>query len=237
MNTVKTLKALAICLLTLTAMQQATAQNQLTKKEQKAGWQSLFDGKTTKGWHSYLQTNAGPCWKVVDGTLQLDPQTQPQSDIVTDKEYENFDLSVEWKIAEAGNSGIIFSINESPEFGNTFETGMEMQVLDDAKAEDNKYINHLAGSLYDLKTPSKKVVKPAGAWNLARIKKQDGHLTYWLNNSQIVDIQIGSAEWKQLLDKSKFKTWKGYAAYPKGHIALQSHGSVVSYRNMKIKEL
>jgi hypothetical protein len=237
MNTVKTLKALVICLIALTAMQPVAAQNQLTIKEQKAGWQSLFDGKTTKGWHSYLQPNVGPCWKVVDGSLQLDPQAQPQSDIVTDKEYENFDLSVEWKIAEAGNSGIIFSIHEAPEFPNTFETGMEMQVLDDAKAEDNKYINHLAGSLYDLKTPSKKVVKPAGEWNLARIKKQDGHLTYWLNNSQIVDIMIGSAEWKQLLEKSKFKTWKGYAAYPKGRIALQSHGSVVSYRNMKIKEL
>lgn len=237
MKTTLTIKSFCICIITFVVMQPATAQNILTSKEQKAGWQLLFDGKTTGGWHSYLQTNAGSCWQVTDGTLQLNPQTEPQIDILTDKEYENFDLSLEWKIAEAGNSGIIFSVHEAPEFHNTFETGMEMQVLDDAKAEDNKYINHLAGSLYDLKTPSKKVVKPAGEWNLVRIKKQDGHLTYWLNNSQIVDIVIGSAEWKQLLDKSKFKTWKGYAAYPKGHIALQTHGSVVAYRNIKIKEL
>jgi hypothetical protein len=181
MNKATTLKLLVICLLALMMKQTAIAQNMLSRKERKANWQLLFDGKTTKGWHSYLQTNAGTCWQVANGNLQLNPATEPQSDLVTDKEYENFDLSLEWKIAEAGNSGIIFSVHESPEFHNTYETGIEMQVLDDAKADDNKYATHLAGSLYDLKTPSKKASKPAGEWNLARIKKQGGHLTYWLN--------------------------------------------------------
>lgn len=237
MKTVSTIKLIFTCLIACIALQPATAQNILTSKEQKAGWQLLFDGKTTNGWHAYLQNNAGTSWQVVDGVLQLNPATERHEDLVTDKEYENFDLSLEWKIAEAGNSGIIFGVHESPDYRNTYDTGIEMQVLDDVKASDNKKANHLAGSLYDLKAPSKNVSKPAGEWNLARIEKKDGQLTFWLNGAAIVKTRIGSPEWQQLLNDSKFKTWKAFATYAKGHIALQAHGSVVAFRNIKIKEL
>ncbi len=199
--------------------------------------QLLFDGKTTKGWHTYLKTSAEPAWSVVNGALQLDPKAPGQGDLVTDGEYENFELTLEWNISEGGNSGIIIGVHEDPAFHATYETGIEMQVLDDKTAEDNKKASRLAGSLYDMQAPAKNVVKPAGEWNLVKVRKQNGHLTFWLNNAQIVDTQIGSAEWKALLENSKFKTWKNFAAYPKGHIALQDHDHQVAFRNIKVEQL
>lgn len=196
---------------------------------------SLFDGKTTDGWHSYLKTGSG-AWKVVDKTLQLNPKADAQADLITNKEYENFELTLAWKIAEGGNSGIILGVHESPDFTETYLTGIEMQILDDQKAEDNKKPTHLAGALYDMQAPSYPA-KPAGEWNKVKITKLNGHLTFWLNGKQVIETQIGSPEWLEMLNKSKFKTWKGFAAYPKGHIALQAHGAQVSFRDIKIKEL
>jgi len=196
---------------------------------------TLFDGKTTNGWHSYLKKGPG-AWKVVDGIIQLDPKAEGQGDLLTDKEYENYELSLEWRIAEGGNSGIIIGVHEDPQFDATYLTGIEMQILDDQKAEDNKLATHLAGALYDMKAPSHPA-KPSGEWNKVKIRKLNGHLTFWLNGAKVIDTQIGSPEWNAMLDKSKFKTWKGFAAYPKGHIALQDHGAVVSFKDIKIKEL
>jgi hypothetical protein len=199
-------------------------------------WKNLFDGKTTKGWHAYLKTDPG-AWRVVNGALELNPKLPGQADLVTDAEYENFELSVNWKIAEGGNSGIIFGVHEDPALDATYLSGIEMQVLDNEKAEDNKKANHLAGSLYDLKAAPADAAEPAGQWNVARIRKDNGHLTFWLNNKEVINVQMGSPEWTELLNNSKFKTWTDFAKYPKGHIALQSHGAVVAYKNIKIKQL
>jgi hypothetical protein len=230
-----TLSLLAVAFLGSSVSAQTA--NQLTKKEKKEGWQLLFDGKSTKGWHAYLKQDAGVAWQAAEGALQLDPKAAGQADLVTDAEYENFELSVEWKIAEGGNSGIIFGVHEDTTYHATYQTGVEMQVLDNIKASDNKKENHLAGSLYDMKAPSASVAKPAGEWNWVRLQKNKGHLTFWLNGTKIVETQMGSPEWQELINNSKFKTWKGFAAYPKGHIALQQHGAVVSFRNIKIKQL
>ncbi|MDP9079787.1 MAG: DUF1080 domain-containing protein [Bacteroidota bacterium] len=195
----------------------------------------LFDGKTTTGWHSYLKTGPG-AWKVVDGALQLDPKAADGADLVTDNEYENYELSLEWKIEAGGNSGIIFGVHEDPSFGATYLTGIEMQVLDDKGAEDNKKANHLAGSLYDLKAPSA-AAKPAGEWNKIKLRYDHGQITFWMNGIKTVDVKIGSPEWQELLNNSKFKTWKSFATYPKGHIALQDHGAVVCFKDINIKQL
>ncbi|WP_183562317.1 3-keto-disaccharide hydrolase [Mucilaginibacter sp. SP1R1] len=203
---------------------------------QTKGYKSLFDGKTTTGWHTYLKSDAG-AWKVVDGALQLDPNAEGQGDLVTDGEYENYELKIDWKISTTGNSGIIFGVHEDPKFKETYQTGIEMQVLDNKAASDNKLANHLAGSLYDMKAPSADVAKPAGEWNSVVLRKKDGHLTFWLNGTKIVETQMGSDEWKAMIDKSKFKTWADFAKYPKGHIALQDHNHEVAFRNISIKQL
>ena len=207
------------------------------KQPVKAKPQVLFDGKTTKGWHTYLKPTAEPAWEVVDGALQLNPKAPGQGDLVTDGEYENYELSLEWKISPGGNSGVIFGVHEDPSFHATYETGIEMQVLDNKEAEDNKKATHLAGSLYDMQAPTKDVAKPAGEWNLVKLRKQNGHLTFHLNNAKIVDVQMGSPEWKALIENSKFKTWKNFGAYPKGHIALQDHGHQVAFRAITIEQL
>lgn len=220
-------------LLAITALSHSVfAQNQSAKQQQ-----ILFDGKTTQGWHTYLKSDATPAWAVVDGTLQLNPKAEGQGDLVTDQEYENFELSLEWNISEGGNSGIIFGVHEDPAFRATYDTGIEMQVLDNKNAEDNKKANHLAGSLYDLKAPAKDVAKPAGEWNALKLRKQNGYLTFWQNGVKIIETQMGSAEWQTMVENSKFKTWKNFAKYPKGRIALQDHGHEVSFRNIKIKQL
>lgn len=212
--------------------------NTLTKAEKKEHWQLLFDGKTTTGWHSYLKPEAGPGWGAVDGTLQLDP-SKPNSDgdIVTDKEYENFELSIDWNISVEGNSGIIFLVHEDPAYGATYLTGPEYQLLDDAKAEDNKKPNHLAGSLYDIITPTKPAENPAGQWNHTVIRMKDGELTFWLNGVQTVKTKMWDDNWTQLVAASKFAKWKGFATFHKGHIALQNHGHHIEFKNIKIKEL
>lgn len=211
--------------------------NTLSKKEKKQGWTLLFDGKSTDGWHTYLKDEAGAGWTVSEGALVFDPAAGEGGDLVTDKEYENYELSLEWKISEGGNSGIIFNVHEDPEFGATYVTGPEMQVLDNEKAHDNKEDDHLAGSLYDMIAVGRDVANPAGEWNHAEIRLKDGHLTLQLNGTKTADVTIGSDEWKELIAGSKFKDWEHFAGYMKGHIAFQDHGHKVSYRNIKIREL
>ncbi|WP_257667794.1 family 16 glycoside hydrolase [Parapedobacter tibetensis] len=204
------------------------------------GWVSLFDGKTTKGWHTYLKDSVSSAWAAQDGELRFNPEVarEERGDIVTDSEYENFELELEWKISSGGNSGIIFGVHEDPKYSATYLTGAEMQVLDNIDAADSKIENHLAGTLYDMigSTEVSKP-KPVGEWNQARIRKNNGQITLWLNDVQTADVTIGTPEWEEVLNASKFKDWEGFAKYPKGKIALQDHGDVVAYRNIRIKEL
>jgi len=216
----------------------AQTNNTLTRKEEKQGWHLLFDGQTTKGWHNYLKPSAGPAWSVKDGELQLDPSVKEgRGDIVTDGEYENFEFSIDWNIAEEGNSGIMFVVHEDQQYKYTFITGPEYQLLDDKKAEDNKQANHLAGSLYDIIAPAKAAENPAGQWNHTVIRLKDGELTFWLNGTQTVKTHLWDANWAELVAKSKFKDWKSFAEYHKGHISVQDHGYHISFRNIKIREL
>ena len=204
------------------------------------GWVSLFDGQTTNGWHTYLRDTVSAAWVVENGELRFNPDvpSEERGDIVTNGEYENYELELEWQISSGGNSGIIFSIHEDPEFGATYQTGLEMQVLDNIDAEDNKLDNHLAGSLYDMiGTREGSQPKPVGEWNQARIRKNNGQITLWFNGVETADVTIGTPEWEEVLNASKFKDWEHFAKYPKGKIALQDHGNVVAYRNIRIKEL
>jgi hypothetical protein len=214
----------------------AQTPNTLTPKEEKAGWVLLFDGKTLNGWHTYNKAEAGSSWGAVDGALQFTPGNDGRGDITTDKAYENYELSMDWKISEGGNSGIIFDVQEDPKYGASYLTGAEMQVLDNVKAEDNKKDNHLAGSLYDM-IPASKAANPAGEWNTVKILQNKGKLTFWLNGAKVVNTTIGSPEWQQILETSKFKGWNDFMKVAKGKIALQDHGHQVAYRNIKIKQL
>lgn len=223
-----------------TAMTDSTTVN----KSDSANWISLFDGKTTQGWHNYGKTTIGEAWKVSDGALFLDTskaegwQTGGGGDIVTENEYENFHLKLEWKIAKNGNSGIIFFIHEDTTKNKyVWNTGPEMQVLDNNGHPDAKIIKHRAGDLYDLISSSKETVKPAGEWNEAEIVVNNNQLNFFLNGTNIVSTSLWDDSWKKLIAGSKFKDMKEFGTYKKGKIALQDHGDMVWYRNIRIKEL
>jgi len=204
----------------------------------KGKWTSLFNGKNLDGWHSYLKQTPGTAWKVADGAIMLDHSAGGTGgDLVTNGEYENFELELDWKISEAGNSGIIFDVHEDPRYSETYLTGPEMQVLDNVKASDNKKKNHLAGSLYDLLPCDPSTVHPAGEWNHVKMQLNKGHLIFWMNGKKVVETQMWDSAWKQLIAGSKFHQWPEFTTYKKGHLALQDHGHTVWYRNIKIRQL
>lgn len=211
------------------------AQNTLTKKEIKQGWKLLFDGKTTNGWRNYKSNTINPQWKVQAGAIVL--TTVNGGDIMTEKQYESFELSLEWKIADCGNSGIFYHVVEDSAYWATYSTGPEMQILDDKCHPDNKLENHRAGSLYDMITPSKVTVKKAGEWNKVLLIINQNKVKHYLNDVLIVEYTLFSPEWDAMVAKSKFADWKGFGKFKKGHIALQDHGDTVSFRNIKIREL
>ena len=208
------------------------------------GWTTLFDGKTTNGWHTYGKKTAGNEWKVEGGALHLDASTPNKEggDLVTNDEYKNFDLKLEWKISEKGNSGIIFYVHENPEkYHETYVTGIEMQVLDNGTPTrlgqpDGKLYTHRAGDLYDL-LASKEAVKPLGQWNQVEIKAKDGKLDFYMNGEHTLSTKMWDENWKKMVAISKFKDMPGFSAYKEGKIALQDHGADVWFRNIKIKKL
>ncbi len=204
----------------------------------KDGWKKLFDGKTTSGWHSYGKTAVNDRWKIADGALYVDPSVKEGGDIVTNDAYENFDLKLEWKISPKGNSGIIFYVQDEPEkYHATYETGPEVQVLDNDGHPDGKITKHRAGDLYDLVKSSSEPVKAVGEWNHVEIISNKGELKIFMNGTNVVTTTMWDDNWKQLVAGSKFKDMSGFGRFKSGKIALQDHGNAVWYRNIQIKKL
>ncbi len=219
--------------------------NHLTQLEKDAGWQLLFDGETTNGWRNYRKQTIGSSWKVEDGALYLDATKKPDGgwqaadggDIITDKSYKNYELKLDWKISACGNSGIIYNVVENDKYDYVWQTGPEMQILDNTCHPDTKYPTHRAGDLYDMIECKYKTVNPAGDWNKVRIKSLDGHMQFYLNGHKVVEFTMHTPEWDELIKNSKFYGWDGFGVAKEGHIALQDHGDPVYFKNIMIREL
>jgi len=217
--------------------------NTLSKKEKNTGWQLLFDGQTTTGWHTYGKKSIGKAWKVVDGALYFDAAAKKNNpgeggDIVTDEEFDNFHLQLDWKISPQGNSGIMIYVNEDPvKYSQPYFTGPEMQVLDNAGHADAKIYKHKAGDLYDLIASSKEAAKPVGEWNHVEIIANKSKLDFYLNGENIVSTVMWDDNWRNMIAASKFKAWPDFGTFKKGKIDLQDHGDDVWFRNIKIKRL
>jgi len=206
--------------------------NSLTDAERKDGWKLLFDGESTKGWRGFQKKSVPAGWVVEDGTLT---RASAAGDIITERQYRDFELTLDWKIAEGGNSGVMYRVTEGG--GATYETGPEMQVLDDARHSDGRSRLTAAGSDFGLYPAAAGIVKPAGEWNSIRIVVKGHHVEHWMNGVKVVEYELESPDWEARVAGSKFKQWPGYGRAPKGHIALQDHGDRVWYRNIKIREL
>ena len=216
-------------------------------------WISLFDGKTFKGWHQYNGDDIPEQWSIVDETMVFTPgnyvKGEPGKNIVTDATFGSFVLSIEWKIAKKGNSGIFWAIQEDQAYREPYLTGPEIQVLDNERHPDAfikpKY--HQAGALYDMVEPTVDVCKPAEQWNHVLLtvdhKKNKGSVV--LNGTLIVEFPAHGPAWEKMIAASKFGNPKApdYTFAPKfgqfksGKIGLQDHGDVVAFRNIKIKKL
>jgi hypothetical protein len=203
--------------------------NALTASERAAGWRLLFDGRTTAGWRGFRQSRLPTGWEVVDGALT---RTGGGGDIITVDQFGDFELRLEWRIAPAGNSGIMYRVSESGDA--TFHTGPEMQVLDNAGHSDGRNPLSSAGACYALYPPSSDVTRPVGSWNEVRIVAIGNHVEQWLNEVRIVEYEIGSAEWLMRLASSPFRDLPAYGRAPRGHIALQDHGDRVAYRSVRV---
>ncbi len=206
---------------------------------QKPGkWVKLFNGKNFDGWRNYNQTGISDKWKIEDGAMVM--VEKGGGNLVTVGQYGDFELELEWKISEGGNSGVMYHVHEDKKFSQPYQTGPEIQVLDDAKHPDSfkgSAGNHKAGSLYDLLPPTDlNAVKPAGQWNKAKIVIRNGRGESWLNGVKVVEFPTKGPEWDKLVATSKFKDWEGFAKYDRGHIALQDHNDQVWFRNIRIRE-
>lgn len=227
----KTLRLLVLGL-AATVWMRAADPNELTAAEQAEGWQQLFDGGSLKGWRSLKSEEPGKGWKVKSDAIVLAGKA---GDLVSADAFGDFELSFEWKVTEAANSGVIYRVGLGE--AQTFTTGPEYQVLDNAKAEDNKQANHLAASLYDIAGPQKDFTKPVGEWNTGRVRVRGWHVEHWLNGEKVVDVDLSTSAGKALVALSKFKDWPKFASLRSGHIALQDHGHEVSFRAIKVRTI
>ncbi len=230
------LSALLLTLASATACattERAGTDNTLSAAEQQAGWQLLFDGKDLSQWRNFKQPGLSELWVIEDGALKL--SGKGGGDILTKTQYQDFELKLDWKIAEGGNSGIFVLADETGQ--QIYSHAPEIQILDNERHPDNKLATHLSGSLYDMIASPVASHKPAGQWNQVTIRLEKSELTIWQNGVKTAKVKIHSPQWQQLVAKSKFASWDGFAANAKGHIGLQDHGDVVWFKNIKIKEL
>ena len=205
--------------------------NTVTAKERAEGWRPLFDGTTTAGWRGFRQNTMPAGWQAIDGALTRAGQA---GDIVTADEFGDFELTLDWSVPPNGNSGIHFRVTENDDV--MWHLAPEYQVIDNAYKPPLKPAQY-AGANYDLHPPSRDVTRPVGAWNQARLLVRGAHVEHWLNGVKVVDYEIGSADWNARVKASKFGKIPPYGTVKRGYIALQDHGNVVSYRNLKIRPI
>lgn len=188
-------------------------------------------------WRGYKMDHVPSTWTVEDGAITLNRAAGKEAgDLITRQEFGDFDLELDWKISEGGNSGIIYRVGEDQP--QTYNTGPEMQVIDNERHADAKTPSHRAGALYDLIVPPEGIAKPAGEWNHARLRVEGNHIQQWLNGTPTADITMGTPEWDKAIQASKFRTMPAFATHAKGFIAFQDHGGDrVWFRNIRIRPL
>ena len=194
------------------------------------GWKSLSE---PSAWRGYKVDTIPSRWTFANGVLS---KTRPVTDIVSKDEFGDFELDLEWKIGEAGNSGIFYRGTEEEE--HIYWTAPEYQLLDNIKASDNKRRDHLAGAAYELYVPPDGHLKPVGEWNSTRIIAKGAHVEHWLNGFKLLEYELWSPDWEAKVKASKFAAYPNYGKAAKGYIAIQGdHDGTLSLRIVRIREI
>lgn len=224
------LPALAVgLLLSVASASGADALNTLSDNDKAEGWKLLFDGKSTNGWRNYKKDTVGEGWKIVDGALSR--TEKGAGDIITADQYGAFELSLDFNISPGGNSGVMYHVQETEK--SPWQTGPEIQIQDNKDGHDPQK----CGWLYQFYSTDKDATRPAGEWNTLRIVITPQKCEHYMNGVKYFDYVKGSADWNARLEKSKFKAFPNFGKATTGHICLQDHGNLVSYRNIKIRDL
>jgi hypothetical protein len=215
--------------------------NKLSDQEAKEGWELLFNGKTLDGWRDFKGgTDITAPWKAEKGTLtSLGLGSDSTGYIVTEKQYENFIVTFDWKISDKGNSGFLYHVVERPEFKVPYVTGPEYQLIDDEGFPEKIEEWQKAAADYAMYVcdPSKKVLNNAGKWNTSKIVFDNGHVEHWLNGQKVLEFEAWTDDWFARKSSGKWDFAPEYGLARSGHFAVQDHGSRVWFKNMKIKEL
>jgi hypothetical protein len=212
---------------------QSTMQSAIRNPQSAMEWRSLFDGASLKEWRGYKTDKIPDGWRIESGTLAKD---KPVADIVSKDEFGDFELEMDWKIGDAGNSGIFYRGTE--EYDHIYWSAPEYQLLDDVKADDNKTRFTCAGAVYAIFPSPAGHLKPVGQWNTARIVANGAHVEHWLNGVKLVEYELGSPVWEAMMHSSKFAVWPNYGRAKRGHIAMQGdHAGTLAFRNIRIREL
>ncbi|SDR65402.1 3-keto-disaccharide hydrolase [Christiangramia echinicola] len=213
------------------------------KTNENKEWKVLFSGEDLEGWQTYNRDSISSQWKVEDDAISFAPakgDKRIKEYLMTKDKYENFELQIEWKISEGGNSGILYGVQEMDKYDEPYYTGPEIQILDNQKHPDAKNgLNRTAGALYDMVPPNKDVTKSAGEWNKEVIHIDHKENIGWvkLNGVKVTEFPVNGEKWKNMVQNSKFSQWEDFGTSSKGYIALQDHDDKVWFRNIKIKEL
>ncbi len=242
--------ALSIALIASASLAQGKGKdNKLTGKEKKQGWELMFDGKSFNNWRGYNRQDIPACWVVENGTMRVDKSKQVRGDrsttgdIIFDRKMKNFEFTFEWKIAEAGNSGVFF-LGQEIQGKPIYVSAPEFQLLDNENHPDAKQgrdNNRKAASLYDMIPAVPQNAKPFLQWNSGGITLKDGKVTHFQNGVKVVEYTLWTPEWENLIENSKFKGWAEMinvgGEKKEGYIGLQYHGDDIWFRNLKIREL
>jgi hypothetical protein len=200
---------------------------------QATGWRTLFDGTSLDAWRGFKSDIVPAGWRIADGAFSKDAEV---GDLVTRDQFGDFELELEWRIGEAGNSGIFYRGTE--EYTRIYWSAPEYQLLDDIKGADNKTRLTCAGSVYALYPSPAGHLKAIGEWNRTRIVARGPHVEHWLNGVKLVEFEQGSADWNAKVQASKFNKWPNFGKSLRGHLALQGdHAGALAFRNIRIREL
>ncbi len=203
----------------------------MTNADRRAGWKPLFDGKTLNGWRGFSSETPGTGWVAENGELI---SRSPTGDLLTNAEFGDFELRLDWKLGKGANSGIIYRVDTQA--STTYETGPEYQLLDNRHSTENDGL-HSAGAIYDVLAPARDVTRPTGEWNEARIIVKGWNIQHWMNGEKILEVDLSSPAGQAMISRSKFRGMGRFASQLRGRIALQDHGDPVSFRRIVVREL